>query len=558
MSIHRAYIKLSITLAVMSVVLFTTSASGQSPATRPNSMDKGIAAGQGYWLINPENKVAASESKPDSAENKVVAEEPKRNDLQSEVAAMRAANAAVLESLRKIEEQQKALMEQVDRLQQRLDEAATKIKKVITPVLPTEPQNSQDTPAPSLPARLAKAVLTDDDKYREGIVLVETGPEAKIPFHLRFTNVTQFRYLNTLASNETFTDHLGNVREVPQRNDLTVNREMFTFAGYIFDPRLTFGLFAWTSAATTQVVVSGNISWRFNKAITLNTGYWAVPGTRTLTFTFPYFTQPERSMADNFFRPGFTQGIWFTGEPVKGLNYDFFIGNGLNTLTIPTSKIDTNLVYSGSVWWEPLGPYGPAGKSRNMYDDYFASQKPVIRVGTSYTHSREDRFSNLDQGNPDNTAIHNSDGVLAFSTGALAPGVTLQEALYRMLAIDGGIKYRGLAINGQYYFRWLNDFKADGPLPLSSTFDHGGELSISHFFIPKKLMLDVRGSWVRGEFGDSYEYAAGFKWFFVPTQRVWLQGEALRVSKSSYGSTITQYVGGLTGWAPTLQLIVSF
>ncbi len=35
-------------------------------------------------------------------------------------------------------------------------------------------------------------------------------------------------------------------------------------------------------------------------------------------------------MADNFFRPGFTQGVWLTGEPVKGLNYLAFVGNGLN------------------------------------------------------------------------------------------------------------------------------------------------------------------------------------------------------------------------------------
>ena len=80
-------------------------------------------------------------------------------------------------------------------------------------------------------------------------------------------------------------------------------------------------------------------------------------------------------MADNFFRPGFTQGVWANGEPVNGLNYLAFVGNGLNTLNISANKIDTHLLFSGSVWWEPLGPYGEPGKSRNMYDDYFASNK---------------------------------------------------------------------------------------------------------------------------------------------------------------------------------------
>jgi hypothetical protein len=42
--------------------------------------------------------------------------------------------------------------------------------------------------------------------------------------------------------------------------------------------------------------------------------------------------------------------------------------------------------------------------------------------------------------------------------------------------------------------RWLSDFEADGPLPLQSTFDRGGELSASYFVVPKKTALYGRGS----------------------------------------------------------------
>ena len=56
---------------------------------------------------------------------------------------------------------------------------------------------------------------------------------------------------------------------------------------------------------------------------------------------------------------------------MKGLDYLVFVGNGLNTLNISASKIDTHLLISGSPWWEPLGAYGEPGKARNMYDDYF-------------------------------------------------------------------------------------------------------------------------------------------------------------------------------------------
>jgi len=263
-------------------------------------------------------------------------------------------------------------------------------------------------------------------------------------------------------------------------------------------------------------------------------------------------------MADNFFRPGFTQGLWANGNLGKGLNYIAFVGNALNSINISASKIDTNLLVSGSLWWEPLGMYGEPGKSVNMYDDYFAKKKTRIRIGTSFTQSREDRFSNTDVSNPENTALYNSDGVLTFSTGAFAPGVTVDKALYKMWAIDGGIKYNGLAINGQYFMRWLSDFEADGPIPITSTYDHGYELSASYFVVPKKLLVYVRSSQVFGQFGNSYEYAGGVKWHFLPTERLWLNAELMRVNKAPYSGAFTPYTAGMNGWAPMIQTIIAF
>ena len=57
----------------------------------------------------------------------------------------------------------------------------------------------------------------------------------------------------------------------------------------------------------------------------------------------------------------------------------------------------------------------------------------------------------------------------------------------------------------------LRDFEADGPLPLSSTFDHGFELSAGKFVVPKKLVLYARGSKVFVQFANPYENGGGFK-----------------------------------------------
>jgi hypothetical protein len=552
MLVHRASITLTVILALTAAMLFTTSANGQSTTTRPGNSDKETLAPQRSRLSNQENKPAA--------------EAPKPGDLESEVAAVKAENAAVREALRKMEEQQKALLELVDRLQRKIDGLA--IADVSRTALPPGPAQPADTAAPptaapevSVPSPSVSATQansTDDDHYQDGILIWKNPDDAKVPFLLKFNVNTQIRYLNTQNSKETFTDHLGVVREVHSRNDITVNRSMFILAGYMFSKKLQYSLTVWTSAGAASIVVAGNIGWRFNKALTVTGGYTGVPGSRSLVGTFPFFQPIDRSMADNFFRPGFTQGVWANGEPVKGLNYLVFVGNGLNTLNITANKIDTSLLFSGSVWWEPLGPYSEPGKSRQMYDDYFASKKARIRVGTSFTRSREDRFSDTDQSSPDNTSIYNSDGVLAFSTGAFAPGVTVEKATYRMWAIDGGLKKSGFSVNGQYFLRWLSDFEADGPLPLASTFDHGFELSTGKFVVPKKLLLYARGSKVFGQFANPYEYGGGFKWYFLPTERLWMTGEVMRVNKAPYSGAFTPYTAGMAGWMPMLQTVLAF
>jgi hypothetical protein len=560
----RALIKFIVGVTLTSATLLTSSALGQSPANRSDTQPKKDDVAQGSPARNSEVGVLdAKTSGPDSK----VTNERRSDDLKSEVEALKAENTTVRELLRKMEEQQRTLLEQVDRLQRRLDATTTGVQPGAQVAVadaavplndssgaaskPTSTANDAASPSPAVPQQ-------KEDRYKDGILIYQNSDDAKVPFMLRFNVNTQVRYLNTLNSKDTFTDHLGVVREVHNRNDITVNRAMFILAGYMFSKKLQYSMTVWTSAGAASIVVAGNIGWRFNKALTVTGGYTGVPGSRSLVSTFPFFQPIDRSMADNFFRPGFTQGVWANGELAKGLNYLVFVGNGLNTLSITANKIDTSLLLSGSVWWEPLGSYSEPGKSWQMYDDYFASKKTRIRIGTSFTRSREDRFSDTDQSSPDNTSIYNSDGVLAFATGAFAPGVTVQKATYKMWAIDGGLKKGGFSINGQYYLRWLNDFEADGPMPLTSTFDHGFELSTGKFVIPKKLLLYARGSKVFGQFANPYEYGGGFKWYFLPTERVWMTGELMKINRSPYSGAFTPYTAGMAGWVPMLQTVLAF
>ena len=203
--------------------------------------------------------------------------------------------------------------------------ALTSITCFTTPASGQSPAGPPDSTTP------VAAPQTNTERYRDGIVIWETPEGDKVPFLVKFNINTQLRYLNTQDSDENFTDHLGGAREVHTRNDITVNRAMFILGGYIFDPRARYSFTVWTSAGAASIIVASNIGWRFNNALTITGGYTGIPGSRSLVNTFPFFTSTDRSMADNFFRPGFTQGVWANGEPVKGLNYLTFVA----TVSIP-------------------------------------------------------------------------------------------------------------------------------------------------------------------------------------------------------------------------------
>jgi hypothetical protein len=104
----------------------------------------------------------------------------------------------------------------------------------------------------------------------------------------------------------------------------------------------------------------------------------------------------------------------------------------------------------------------------------------------------------------------------------------------------------------------VDDFFADGPIPISEMYDNGYELSAATFVIPRKLMLYGRGSQVWGEFRDSWEAAVGAKWYFVPTERMWLTAELMRTVNVPYSGTFTPYTAGMTAWVPMVQAVLAF
>ena len=363
------------------------------------------------------------------------------------------------------------------------------------------------------------------------------------------------RYINQLPADQSFVDHLGRERDIDTRQDIQLHRVLLSFMGFIYHPKLNYAATVWTVNATNQVAVVGNLSYRFGKAFHLFAGINGLPGTRSLGGSHPFWLGHDRVMADEFFRPGFTSGVWANGELFPAFYYRVMLGNNLSTLGISAGELTRDLALSGSVWWMPTtSEFGPRGG----FGDYEVHRSVATRFGTSFTHHRENRASDLSMSTPDSTQVHLSDSLLLYETDALAPGVTVENANYDMWAIDAGLKYRGFFLQTEYYFRWLTKFDADGPLPVDRIFDHGFYVQGSFMLLPTLLELYGATSWVFGQFGDGHEYLGGANVYPFDTRNMRLNAQLIRIKRSPASSTFGYYVGGQTGVTLALAASVLF
>jgi len=189
-------------------------------------------------------------------------------------------------------------------------------------------------------------------------------------------------------------------------------------------------------------------------------------------------------MADEFFRPFFGSGIWAQGEVTPGLWYNVATMNSSSSLGVKSSQLDRKWTTGASMWWMPTTKeFGPRGG----YGDWERHEKVATRFGFSTTRSPEQRFTSSTSNAPENTNIRLADSVNVFDTGALAPGVTVENVDYRILSFDAGMKYRGIFLQTEIYNRWLDNFQADGVVPVGSIHDTGFYVQAAFFPVPKKL-----------------------------------------------------------------------
>jgi len=367
------------------------------------------------------------------------------------------------------------------------------------------------------------------------------------------------RYLNQLPPDQTFEDHLGVVREIDTRNDIYSHRVMVFFKGWMGLQKLRYQIILWTVNTTDQKAIFASLGYQFSKRFSVYAGLNALPGTRSLQGSHPYWLGNDRVLADEFFRPYFTNGAWVSGEIVPGLWYNAMVGNNNSALGITAKQLTRDLATGGSMWWMPTTKeFGPQG----AFGDFENHERLATRFGFSTTRSREDRFSNVFSGSPDNTTLRLADSLNLFDLGSLAPGVTVQQANFRVLAVDAGMKYRGIFLQTEIYHRWLDGFEADGPLPVNRIVDKGLYVQGAFYPIPRKLELYGATSQIFGDkdagFSNANEYLGGANVYLANSRNYRLNFQVIRVKRSPVSSTFGYYVGGQTGPIVTAALSIFF
>jgi len=381
---------------------------------------------------------------------------------------------------------------------------------------------------------------------------------------------TYVRYLNQRGLDATYTDAFGITKNVQQRQDIQLLKLQIKFLGWILNPKMRYFLYAWTSNANqgqgAQVVLAGNLQYTFNKYFTLGGGIRSLPGTRSVEGNFPFWLSVDsRHIADEFMRPSYTSGIWATGNFTDRLKYQAMLGNNMSTLGVPASRLDNGLnTFSGALIWFPTGDF-ERGFSGQGWGDFEHRDKFSTRLAVHFSRSNENRESQPDSEQFENTQLRLSDGTVIFTPNLFAPGVTITDARYRMTTVDGGFKYRGFSLEGEYFWRWLDNFKFQDAVNQetlqripSRLFDHSFQIQGSAMVIPKSLQAYIGFSKIFGQFGQPRDFRFGTNFFPFKNKVVRWNTEVLYLYKSPVGYTSVPFPVGGRGWVFHTNMELAF
>jgi hypothetical protein len=387
--------------------------------------------------------------------------------------------------------------------------------------------------------------------------LLYDGEKGQIYFRL-FSYV---RYLNQRNIDASYTDAFGVPHTVQQRQDVQLAKFFAPFSGWFLSPKVRYYLYVWSSNASqgdpAQVVGGGNLSYVFNRFLTVGGGITSLPTVRSTEGQFPYWLGVDgRMIADEFFRGSYTNGVWLKGDLFQKLKYNAMFATNLSILGVSASQIDNKMdTQSFALNWLPTtGEFGLFG----TFGDYDYHEKVATRVGIHWSHSLEDKQSQPNTNGIENSQIRLTDGSIVFTPDLFGKGVAVNNVDYKMTSVDGGVKYKGLSLEGEYYWRSLTNFTGVNTGGIPDISDTGYQLQSSAMAIKNVLQVYLNGSQIFGDYGDPSEVRFGANWYFMKERGLRLNGEYIHVNHSPVGYTAYPMPVGANGNIFHINLELNF
>jgi hypothetical protein len=103
------------------------------------------------------------------------------------------------------------------------------------------------------------------------------------------------------------------------------------------------------------------------------------------------------------------------------------------------------------------------------------------------------------------------------------------------MSLDAGAKYKGLSLEGEYYWRWLSNFTGVNTGSIADITDHGYQVQASAMAVPKVVQLYFGASQIFGQYGDQWEVRGGENWYLMKERGIRLNGELMYVDRSPVG-----------------------
>lgn len=388
--------------------------------------------------------------------------------------------------------------------------------------------------------------------YDDGFFIRPFDAEAN-PFQLKINGTAQIRHHAFSRNVETWTDSAGVTRPVRNRNAFDVERARLVLCGFAIDQNLRYfvQVDGDTDGGESVDFFDYFASYEFGESFVVHAGKRKVSASRQWLMTFRNTRFADRPMANDFFRPDRTVGVWATGTIAENFYYEAMVGNGYRTSNLPISEVDDRLTFAATNSWDPLGPYG----SRIV--DFDGTSEPLVRVGHSFVYAPSASVT-PGQALDETDYLRLTDGTPINQTGALAPGVTVSDFDVWFYGVDLAGKWNGWSADAEYFCRWIENIQGNGAVPDDDLFQHGYYVEGGRFLIARKLDFNLRYSRVMGEQGNANEYAAATNWYPLDTSKLKFTFDVTQLDGSPLNNTTSDILAGDDGTLFRTQMQAEF